>query len=233
MRKRSTLAFWIVVAFGGAASLTLGAPHGIKPRASADNYHSHFQRGRLAVGAELLTPKQVQKTFTADVNRCCLVVEVAFYAKKDEPLNLYLDAFSLSGVGSDASIKPQSASVIAAAVRGRSKSETSITGSSTTGVGYESGTRIDPVTGQPTTVHGIYTISGAEVGVGNEGPAGPSTEREREIAEKELKEKSLPEGKASSPVAGYLYFPISNPKKDAKYQLECAVNTEKLALTLP
>lgn len=233
MRKRSTLAFGIVVAFAGAASLALGAPRGIKPRASADNYHAHLQRDRLAVGAEILSPKQAQKTFTSDVNRCCLVVEVAFYPKKDEPLNLYLDAFSLNEVGSDASIKPQTASVIIAAVQGRSESGTSIAGSTTTGVGYESGTRIDPVTGQPTRVQGIYTTSGAEVGVGNEGPAGASTDREREIAVKELKEKSLPEGKASSPVAGYLYFPISNPKKDAKYQLEWAVNSEKLALTLP
>jgi hypothetical protein len=232
MRKWSTLAFWIVVAFGGAASLTLGAPRGIKPRASADHYHSHLQRDRFAVGAELLSPKQVKKTFSSDVNRCCLVVELAFYPKKDEPLNLYLDAFSLGEVGSDASMKPQSASVIAAAVQGRSESGTSVTGSTATGVGYESGTRIDPVTGQRTEGHGIYTTRDADVGVGNEGSAGVSTERQREITEKELKEKGLPEGKASSPVAGYLYFPISSPKKDTKYHLECAVNTEKLALTL-
>jgi hypothetical protein len=233
MRKRLPLSFWIVVALLVVASRALAAPHGIKPRASADNYHAHVQRNGVAVGAELLTAKQVQKTFTSSVDRCCLVVEVALYPKKDEPLNLYLEAFSITEVGSDASIKPQSASVIAAAVHGKGDSGTTVTGETTTGIGYESGTRIDPVSGQPTKVKGIYTVSGANVGIGNEGPKGTSPNRERDIAEKELKEKGLPEGKASSPVAGYLYFPIPNAKKDAKYKLDCVVNTEKFTLTVP
>jgi hypothetical protein len=49
--------------------------------------------------------------------------------------------------------------------------------------------------------------------------------------ELELREKGLPEGETSSPVAGYLYF-SQLKKKNTKYQLEYVVNGEKVILPL-
>jgi len=46
------------------------------------------------------------------------------------------------------------------------------------------------------------------------------------------REKGLPEGTASVPVSGYLYFSIPRAKK-AVYQLEYMLNGQKVLLTLP
>ena len=50
--------------------------------------------------------------------------------------------------------------------------------------------------------------------------------------ETELAEKGLPEGSASAPVAGYVYFPI-NRKKSTSLELSYTVNGQKVVLRLP
>jgi hypothetical protein len=207
-------------------------PRGSVPRSSADRYHSHAKLDGTSIGANILTPKQVQKAFVADVNRCCIVVEFAFYpAKGKDAHDLSLDDFALYISGSDIGTKPQSATVVAASLQKKAGSGLPVSVSGGATVGYESGTYTDPNTGQPTRVHGVYTGTG--VNVSDPKPAPGSTERDRQIMETELSQKGLPEGKAATPVAGYLYFSIHNRKKDAKYQLECNFNGEKLVLPLP
>lgn len=98
--------------------------------------------------------------------------------------------------------------------------------------GYESGTYIDPVTGQPIHVHGVSTSVGGGVITGNTVPP-DAADHDREVMERELSEKALPEGKVSVPVAGYLYFPITKSKKGAKYQLVYSGEAEPLILSLP
>ena len=50
--------------------------------------------------------------------------------------------------------------------------------------------------------------------------------------ELELGEKSLPEGSASTPISGYLYFSMPVKDRKAARQLEYTLNGEKLVLTL-
>jgi hypothetical protein len=208
------------------------APRGSVPRSSADRYHSHAQSDGASVGAEILTPKQVQKTFVSDLNRCCIVVEFAFYPGKDNvPHDLSLDDFALYISGSDIGTKPQGATLIAATLQKKAGSGPPFAVHSAATVGYESGTYTDPNTGQPTRVHGVYT--GTEVDVSDPKPAPGSTSRDRQDMEKELDQKGLPLGKAAAPVSGFLYFSIHDRKKDAKYQLEFNFNGEKLVLPLP
>ncbi len=208
-------------------------PRGSVPRASADRYHAHAKLDGTSIGAEILTPKEVQKTFVvSDLNRCCIVVEFAFYpAKGKDPHNLSLDDFALYISGSDIGTKPQGATLIAATLQKKAGSGPPVAVHGGATVGYESGTYTDPNTGQSTRVHGVYT--GTEVNVSDSKPAPGSTERDRQIMEKELDEKGLPVGKIAAPVAGYLYFSIHDRKKDAKYQLEFNFNGEKLVLPLP
>jgi len=207
-------------------------PRGSVPRSSADRYHSHAKLDGTSIGANILTPKQVQKAFVTDLNRCCIVVEFAFYpAKGKDAHDLSLDDFALYISGSDIGTKPQSATVVAASLQKKAGSGLPVSVSGGATVGYESGTYTDPNTGQPTRVHGVYTGTG--VNVSDPKPAPGSTERDRQIMETELSQKRLPEGKAATPVAGYLYFSIHNRKKDAKYQLEYNFNGEKLVLPLP
>jgi len=110
-------------------------PRGSVPRSSADRYHSHAKLDGTSVGAEILTPKGVQKAFVvSDLNRCCIVVEFAFYpAKGKDPHNLSLDDFALYVSGSDIGTKPQSANLVAASLQKKAGSgpPVSVTGGAT------------------------------------------------------------------------------------------------------
>ena len=58
-------------------------------------------------------------------------------------------------------------------------------------------------------------------------------EHNREVIERELSEKGLPEAKVVIPVSGYLYFSVPKQKKDTKCHLEYVVKGETLKLQLP
>jgi len=49
----------------------------------------------------------------------------------------------------------------------------------------------------------------------------------------ELDEKGLPEGSASAPVSGYVYFPVVSRKKGTALQIEWVMNGNKVVLNLP
>jgi hypothetical protein len=202
---------------------------GKAPRVSADKYPAHAEKDGLAIGAALLTKKEVSHIFAANLNRCCLVVEVALYPKKDEPVNLSLVDFSLLQEGSDQPIRPESPTVVAAKLE-KSRSPLTSGGVRPTGtVGYETGTYPDPNTGQPVRVHSVDTAIGV-----TKDPAGlPGvSDHDREVMEWELSSKCLQEDKASIPIAGYLYFPIPKSEKDAKFTLTYYSDSGPIVLTL-
>jgi len=51
--------------------------------------------------------------------------------------------------------------------------------------------------------------------------------------ETELSEKGLRAGASSTPVAGYVYFPVMLKKKNASLKLEYKVSGETILLALP
>jgi hypothetical protein len=207
---------------------------GTAPRTSADKYHAHAEYEGVSIGAELLTRKEVSREFAADVNGCCLVVQVAVYPKKDESLSVSLDDFTLVAIGSETPVRPQSATVISAKLEKEKRSNGGVTTSTSTGIGYESGTYTDPVTGQPVHMHGVRTSASVGVGVGGDVPVTVAEhDRDREVIERELSEKGLPEVKIANPVSGYLYFSVPKRKKETKYRLEYMVKGEMLTLQLP
>lgn len=205
---------------------------GTAPRASAAKYHSHAEKDGFSLGAELLSKKEASRVFAADVNRCCLVVQVAVYPKKDESIELSLFDFSLVEVNTDNPVRPESPTTVAAKLEKKKNPPGGVDVTATGGVGYESGTYIDPVTGQPVHVRGVSTSAGVGISTGNSTPA-DIADHDREIIERELYEKGLPEARVSIPVAGYLYFPLPNAKKDAKYQLVYFGRSEPITLSLP
>lgn len=223
---------WLAVGLACAASLVAGGPKGTVPRSAAYRYPAHTEWNGVGIGAALLTPDQVRHTFASDVNRCCRVVEVALYPRKDKPVELSLDDFSLRATGTDIAAKPSSAKVLTATLQKKAGSQRDVTVSPSFGIGYESGTRYDPATGARRG-GGVYTQAGVGVGVGGPGPRPASTDRDRDTMELELSEKGLPEGTASAPVAGYLYFPLASKKKNTTHQLEYTLNGNKVVLPLP
>jgi hypothetical protein len=184
------------------------------------------------LGAELLSKKEASSVFAADVNACCLVVQVAVYPKKDEPTEFSLFDFSLVEVKADKPVRPESPPTVATKLEKRKNPQGGVGVTTSGGIGYESGTYIDPLTGQPVHVHGVSTSAGVGISTGNSSPTGIA-DRDREIIERELYEKGLPEARVSIPVAGYLYFPLTKAKKDAKYQLVYSGQSEPLTLSLP
>lgn len=222
---------WLAVVLAWGASLASGGPKGTVPRTAASNYAGHAEQDGVSIGASRLTPEQARRTFVSDVNRCCLVVEVAFYPAKDAPVEVSLNDFVLRVNGTDIAAKPSSAKVVAGSLRKNAASDHDVSVYPSAGIGYESG-GYDPSTGGRRG-GGIYTQAGVGVGVGGSGPQPGSTEKDRSAMETELSEKGLPEGSAAVPVAGYLYFPIASKKKNTTHSLEYRLNGNKVVLSLP
>lgn len=218
-----------------AVSVYADAPRGTVPRAAADSYPAHVVRDDVSIGAVLLTREQTHKAFASDLEHCCMVVEVALYPQKGS-LKVSLDDFALRVTGTDVATKPSSADVLAAKLQKKSAPPADghdVNVYPTAGVGYESG-GYDPVTGQRRP-GGVVTSAGVGVGIGGmPQPPGPSaSDRDRRTMELELGEKGLPEGKASAPVSGYLYFSLPEKKGKKTHQLEYFLNGEKVVLQLP
>ena len=216
---RTVLITFLLLVFAWAA------PQGTAPRSSASDYPAHVQTDGGALGAKLLTPTEVRKTFVSDVNHCCVVVELAVFPKAGQSLAVSLDDITLR-----VAAKPSSATVVSAALQKNAQQQRDVTVAPTVTVGYQSGTAYDPTTG---TVRGsgVYTGAGVGVGVGQRGNQTGASEKDRSVMETELREKGLPDGEAANPVAGYLYFQI--PKgKNAKYELQYKLNGNTLQINL-
>jgi hypothetical protein len=215
-------------------ALASDAPRGTVPRATAEKYDAHAEQNGFAIGANLLSASQARKVFATDVDRCCLVVEVALYPQKDGLTEVSLNDFALRIVGHDIATKPSSAEVVAGKLQRRAEPQQpggrDVVISPTAGVGYETG-GIDPITGQRRP-GGVVTSSGVGVGVGGpQPPKAGSTDADRRTMELELSEKGLPQGNTAAPVSGYLYFSLPQ-KKSAKYQLEYMLGGNKVVLAL-
>src|SRR5271170_3553564 len=221
----------VAIILASATFLVADGPKGTEPRPAAAGYSAHTEINGIAVGASRLSADQARRNFSSDVNRCCLVVEVAFYPPKDKPLNVSLDDFVLRIKDTDVAEKPSSAKVVANSLQKKAKADRDVTVSPSYGVTYQSGRAYDPVTGT-TQGSGVTQTTGVLVGVGQRGPNPASTDKDRSAMEAELSEKGLPEGAAATPVAGYVYFPVS-PKKRNAVQLEYKIGEVRVVLALP
>jgi hypothetical protein len=223
---------WTAVALACVVPLAFAAHKGTVPRSSADRYPAHVQRDDVSIGAKLLTPKQVRRTFVSDLKRCCVVVELALYPKADKPLDVSLDSFSIRAVGAQTAVRASNPKLVAASLQKSARAERDITVSPVVGVGYSTGRYYDPMTG--TVQHGgVTTTAGVGIGIGGAGSAPASTDQDRATMELELRDKGLPEGATTAPVSGYIYFPVSSKKNKATYQIEYMLNGEKVILPLP
>jgi hypothetical protein len=207
----------------------LSADNGIRPRGNPADYPSHATSDGLTIAAAVVPPAQVHKLFAADLNGGgYIVVEVAVYPEPGRQVDLSSGDFMLSGGSESSTVYPVSARSIAGVLDRKNSPrhrDTDVIGT----IGYERG--IDPVTGQ--RVSGVYT----GVGVAN-GPAGtlgpPPTGPDPWTMQQELEERSLPEGKITQPVAGYLYFPkLSKRARNAGYELTYYNANSKVRLLIP
>jgi hypothetical protein len=217
---------FLTTALLGMTSFAFAGPKGIVPKSNASSYPAHGTNDGANVGARLLTSDEDRKTFSSDVNRCCVVVEVAVYPRSDKPSDVSLNDFVLQVKSTEDAAKPSSAGVVAASLQKKAQDQRDVRASPHGSVGY--GTSYDPIYGPAT---GPTTTAIVGIGVSGRGTQPGSTEKDRVAMETELSEKGLPEGTAAAPVAGYLYFSLPRSKK-AIYQLEYVLNGQKILLTL-
>ena len=205
--------------------------YGKETRAEASRYPASAQQAQLSIGAQWLTIEQVRQAFSTELHRSVLVVEVAVYPEKGKSIDVSRSAFAIRAEGSHKASKPLHPGAAAQTAERPSGEGLETDVYQQVGIGYENRRVSDPATGQERKESGVYTSTGAGVGIGTRG--GPArTERDREMMELELAKKGLPEGNVSRPVAGYLYFPISEKKKSDLYHLECTLGGVKTVLTL-
>jgi hypothetical protein len=171
----------------------------------------------------------VQNSFATPLAGRYVVVEVGFYPSDGKAIDLERGNFSLVGSDGKSSVVPATPEEIASILQKRPGSSRDVTLYPTANVGYASW----PVyTGNGNTKQVGGPVVGAGVGVGIDKTTSPATtDSDRNTMETELTDKELKSGAVSSPVAGYLYFPVAG--KDKTYQLEYrdAGTTSKLTLS--
>jgi hypothetical protein len=222
----------LVAAF--AAMLLAGSP-GIRPRAAVTDYPAHQATASVTVGAAVIPRADVKKIFATDLNSGgYVVVEVGVFPPPVGDVDLSPGDFTLLTDAGRIAVRPVDADTVAGAIGrahdpSRPKHPDVYT---TTGVEISHGPAYDPSTGRRTG----GTVVRVEEGGGTQPYPVPSTGPNRGAMEQELWEKSLPDGRTSVPVAGYLYFPKpSGGTKGAMWELtmDGAAGRIKLVLQNP
>lgn len=197
------------------AAVAFAGPPGIRPRGSSTDYRSQETRNGTTVAAQIVPADQVRSTFSTELTRDYVVVEVAVYPPPDG-VNVGPADFLLR-CGTEM-IRPGNPNAIATRKQQKNAPRNSdIDIYPSVGVGYETGNN-----GPYGRSRGVYTTTGVAVATGGAGnPRPASTDQDRRTMALELEEQQLPNGLATKPVAGYLYFPFpSSKQKHVAYELD-------------
>ena len=219
-----------------SAVLLAGSP-GIRPRSGAADYPARESIGPGAFGAGVIPASEAKKIFAADIDKAgYVVVEVGVFPADGRELDLSPVDFTLRADPNSISERTMDADAIAAAVAKPVPSvgpespgeEVSVTaGASVQHISYP-----DPATGRKTGTTIVGVNSGVEVGNnGQRFPSSSGTDTKR--LEQSLWEKSLPDGRTTVPVAGYLYFPKPSKKAKNAWVLEWQNAGERVNIALP
>jgi hypothetical protein len=213
--KRNLLAG---VAFVIAASLATAGPKGTIPKASADLYPVHADHDGTRIGAAVMSPDEVRRVFGFDVDRSCIIVEVALYPPDGEEHKVLLSDFSLRIAATNTAVKPSTATAVAANWQQIFREQQEV--------------KDEPFAEAAAGPHNVHTTAQVRVET-VDSSLHPGSEKDRATLEAELAEKGLAEGKTSSPVAGYLYFPMLPRKKQTALQLDHDTNGSSVTLQFP
>lgn len=220
------------------SAVLIAGSRGIRPRSGVADYPAHASIYPAAFGAAVIPAAEVKKIFAADIEKAgYIVVEVGVFPAGGQELDLSPLDFTLRADPNAISERTADVGAIAAAVAkpvpGVSPAAASQDVSVTAGASVQHVSYPDPVTGRKTGATIVGIDSG--VGVGNSRPNYPSSSgTDAHRLEQQLWEKSLPDGKTTVPVAGYLYFPKPSKKaKGAALVPEWQNAGERVNVTLP
>jgi hypothetical protein len=208
----------------------LAAGQGLPPRSSPNDYPVHQRTLNATIAAVRMRPDQVTKTFSSEIDKNYVVVEVALYPQDGASIDVDLFDFGLR-FGGEQETRP--ATPEEASVPWREKDSIGQRVTVTEQAGVYVAAQKDQ-TGRRTTTGGAYEATGVAVG-GPQGQPYPDPHRgpDPRALEDRLKARSLPEGKTGRAVAGYLCFPRPKKSKDSKLELTYSQDTTAIALVLP
>jgi hypothetical protein len=224
----------VLTSFALVSALIWGGD-GRPPRASASDYPVHQETAAATIAAVRVMPDQLNKTFPSDLAKKYIVLEVAIYPKDGATVETAMRDFVLK-FGSESEAHPETAEDVAWMWRPRSSSGPDLKGNThvttETGVVVQSGQ--NPATGRKTTSVGTYEGVGVN-NYPNQGSPPPATSSgiDADRMEAKLKDWALPQGKISSPAAGYLYFRQPDKKPKGALELQYAHDGSSANLTLP
>jgi hypothetical protein len=207
---------------------------GRTPRSSSSDYPVHQDIDAATIAAVRVPPEQLNKNFPADFSKKYVVVEVAIYPKAGA-IDLVAADFVLRLA--DGESHPDTAEEVAGLWRRHTTAHPDVTSNgphvtTETGVILANGT--DPATGRRVNTVGTYEGVGVS-NAPNRPPQYPtgSSNADADRMETQLEKWALPEGKATAPVAGYLYFPVSAKRSKGALGLQYAHDGSSANLKLP
>jgi hypothetical protein len=208
------------------------AGDGRTPRSSSSDYPVHEETTAATIAAVRVSPDQLKKNFPADFSSKYVVVEVAIYPKAGA-----VDLVSMDFVLklADGVSHPDTAEEVAGIWRPHNTAHPELPGHTrvTTETGIYTASGTDPNTGRRVNNTGTYE----SVGVSNApSPSAPPSTRSSDAADRMealLDKWALPEGKITSPTAGYLYFPVSAKRSKGALELQYSHDASSANLKLP
>jgi len=182
------------------------------------------------IAAERLKPDRVAKTFSSEIDRDYMVIEVAVYPQNGAIIDVQWFDFALRFAGQQET-RPDTPEEASVPLRERPGIKGPVEVTSETGVIVT--TQKDPVTGRRSTRAGTYEGIGVAVGNPQPNPLPPASRGpDPRVLQDKLQEKALPQGKTGKAIAGYLYFP-KPPKKPQNNLLELAYSKNNPPLNVP
>lgn len=211
------------------------AGDGRTPRSSSSDYPVQQDTSTATIAALRVPSEQLNKNFPSDFSKKYVVVEVAVYPKAGA-----VDIVSMDFVLrlTDGESHPDTAEEVAGLWRPHTAPHPDVTSSNrphvTTETGVMVGSGTDPATGRRQTSTGTYE----SVGVSNyptqaPTPSSGKSNADADRMEAQLEKWALPEGKTASPIAGYLYFPVSAKRSKGALELQYSHDGSSANLKLP
>jgi hypothetical protein len=202
---------------------------GIGPRQRPSDYAESADKERFSLGVSSLNKNSILQSFSSDLTKGFIVVEVGLFPSKENQVEIDPKYFVLKAADGSGLVRPLDPASVAGILRRTTGDKREVALYPTVGVGYESGGYNDPYYGGRRG-GGWSTGVGVGVGIGRSG-SGTAPE-DRKVMETELSEKEIPAGVHSERVCGYLYFPIPEKNRKKSYLFEGTLNGEKISLLL-
>jgi len=220
-----------VACFAGLlTALAAAGDSGLEPRPASTDYPASKPAKAASIGAALVSASQVKKFLPVEISKKYVVVEVAVYPQAGASVDVAALDFALK-FGPDEIRYPSTPKDVAAIWK---EDQPSVPGHGTevhgsTGATYGTGT---DATGRRTRTVGTDQEVNGTIGSPLDMP--PPPQYDPYVVEAAARQKALPEGATTNPVAGYLYFPAPAKKpKKAALELRYSKDGEVVTLSLP